>query len=554
MSKTSTQPVLTPEQISAANCVFWVDHHDIRLPDGRFELKGHEYLIEPMSESHRVEVEMKGTQGGFSIKETLVTLHGCIHGYYPKGVAYAMPTEGDVQKFSKTKFTPLIQLNKNAIGKYVKGSGRGSTDSADLKKVGESFIHFIGATLSRKVDGESESSALRSFSCDKFVCDELDMMDLSIIEKLRGRFAASTIKHERYISNPTGENYGIHSLFKDSDQRYWFRLCPHCLTFTSPDLEFIAKPESVIAQDGNGKGVILCKQCRQPIPMYHYDKKTGKEAGYQPLYPGRPIVGRHWSQLNSIYHDPYDLLMAFYNPPEGNFKDVMRYRFGLPYTDKEDQLRESQVMECCTLDPMPQSHTGPCAAGVDVGIVKHVVIGPKLDAERYQIVKIAQVKTWPEVYDLLVKYNVKQCGIDIAPDIDAAKDFQKAMRGKCAVWLCDYKTAKAVGPVGYDEKNFIIKANRTEICDQSHRIIVNRQLILPRAEQCKEFIRQVCDPFKQEKKNAKSGLPEYVYIGKNDHFRHALNYFMLAGNKVARYRPRLYNPQYDDCETAYSVI
>lgn len=554
MTETAQQPALTPEDIASVQCAYWVKLNKVKLPDGPFEFPGHEYLIEPMAEEHQVEVEMKATQGGFSIKETLVTLHGCIFGKYPKGVAYAMPTESDVQKFSKTKFTPLIQNNRAAIGKFVKSGGKGSTDSADLKRVGNSYIHFIGATLGRKVDGENESSALRSFSCDKFVCDELDMMDLSIIEKLRGRFAASKIKHERYISNPTGEKYGIHSLFLDSDQRYWHRLCPHCLKFTCPDLEFLQSPESIVSQDRDGKGIILCKHCRRATPIYHLDRKTKKQSGYIPLYPSRRIVGRHWSQLNSIYHDPYDLLMVYYNPPEGNFKDVMRYRFGQPYTAKEDQLREVQVYDCCTLNPMPMQHNGPCCAGVDVGIVKHVVIGFKTPTDRFEIVKIAKVKAWQEVYDLFVKYNVRQAGIDIAPDIDAAKDFQRAMRGKCVVWLCDYKTSRNVGPVMYDDKNHIIKANRTEICDQSHRAIAEKTIILPRKEQCGEFAKQVCDPFKQEYKNPKTGLPEYRYVGKNDHFRHSVNYFLLAGKKVAKTRSPAYFEENADCQMTYSAI
>ena len=517
--------MLTPQQVASADVAYWTMLNNIVLPNGPFTFEDHEYLREPLRSDEPVEVEQKATQGGFSIKETLVNLHGCIYGKFPQGVAVAMPTETDVQKFSKTKFDPIISLNRLAVGKYVKAGGKG-TDSANLKKIGNSFIHFVGTTLSRTIDGEKESANLRSFSCDKFVCDELDMMDLSVIEKLRGRFGHSRLQQERYISNPTGENYGINALFNDSDQRYWHRLCHGCGKYTCAELEFLRNPEGIIKQDKDDKGYIACIHCGKPLRLYYRDPQ-GKESKWIAQYPNNTIIGRLWSQLNSVFHDPYKILQAYYNPPEGNFKDVMRYRLGFAYTSKEDQLRLPQVYECCTHEPMKQSHSGPCVMGVDVGIKKHVVIGVRTAKDRYEIVKVAVVATWNDVHDLAKKFNVRVAGIDIAPDIDSAKEFQKAEPYQ--VWLVDYKTSRHVTMMVKDAKNKIIKANRTEICDSTHRLIGQKQLSLPRQECMEEFAKQVCNPFKQEIKNEKTGVPEYRYVGRNDHFRHALNYFYLAG-------------------------
>ena len=360
-------------------------------------------------------------------------------------------------------------------------------------------------------------------------------MNLSVIEKLRGRFAHSKIKQERFISNPTAENYGINALFQKSDQRYWHRLCSGCLKYTCPELEFLAKPERVIKQDKDGKGIIICKHCGKTLPLYY--EKDDKASRWIPQYKDRPIVGRLWSQLNSVFHDPYEILQAYYEPPEGNFKDVMKYRLGFAYTAKEEQLRTNQVYECCSKDPMPNSHKGPCAMGVDVGIKKHVVIGCRIGRDRYEVVKIAVVSTWPDVHDLARKYNVRVAGIDIAPDIDAVKDFQRAERYQ--VWLCDYRVSRHVSGSARDEKNKIIKANRTEAFDMTHRLISEERLVLPRQEQMGEFAVQVCNPFKQEIKNEKTGLPEYRYTGTNDHFRHSLNFFALvaSGHRLARVSP-----------------
>lgn len=534
-------PELSKEELLAAACPsLWIRQNKIKLPEGPFTFKDHEYLREPLDSQAQVEVEQKATQGGFSVKETLVDLHGCAYGFYPAGVGYVMPTETDVQKFAKTKFDPIIRNNYHAIGKYVKTGAKG-TDNAYLKSVGQSHIHFVTATLSRTINGEKESANLRSFSCDKFVCDEYDMMDLSVAEKLRGRFGHSRIKQERFISNPTGENYGINALFQDSDQRYWHRLCPACGKYTCPELEFLRKPDGIIKQDKDGKGYIACVHCGVQLPLYYADVKNRRDSRWIATCPGRPIVGRLWSQLNSAYHDPYTILAAFYNPPEGNLKDVMRYRLGFAYTAKEDQLRPFDLYECCTNEPFKMSHAGPCIMGVDVGIVKHIVIGIRTGKDRYELIYIGTRKEWSEIHDLAKKYNVRLAGIDVAPDLDSARGFQKSEN--YPVWLCDYKTSKSVATADFDEKSKIVKANRTEAFDSTHRLFTSKQMSLPRRELLEDFVKQVCNPFKQEIKNEKTGVTEYRYIGKNDHYRNALNYFYLVGRRAPRIESRGFSRQ-----------
>jgi hypothetical protein len=545
------KPSLTPAQLAANDPAYWVHLNKLVLPNGPFTFKNHEYLIEPLSSNHQVEVEMKAAQGGFSIKETLVDLHGCIVGKFPQGVGYTMPTVDDVRKFSRTKFDPLIQQNPDSIGQYVKAGGRG-TDTADLKKVGNSFIHFVGTTLSRSIDGIKESSSLRSFSCDKIVCDELDMMDQAVVGKLRGRFGHSEIQQERYISNPTGENYGIHKMFKKSDQRYWHRLCPSCERYTAPELEFLDKPERVIKRDKDGKGYIACKYCGAKLPLY-CKKNDGVKSQWIALHPDRDVCGRQWGHLNSVFHDPYVLLQDYYDPPEGNFSDVMRYRLGFPHTSKEDQLRPSQVFECCSQEPMAQFSPGPCAMGVDVGIKKHIIIGVKTGKDRFEILKACTVMTWEEIHDLAKKFHVRSAGIDCRPDIDKAKEFQKAEPYR--IWLCDYNVSRHISVYNYDNTNMIIKANRTEILDATHRLVASKSIVFPRQELMGDVAEQLSDPFKQEFKNAKTGISEYRYVGSNDHYRHALNYFYLAARtgQVAKFTdPYDRQPEEIDADNDYA--
>ena len=116
---------LTPQQVASVDVAYWVMLNGIILPNGPFTFKDHEYLREPLRSDEQIEVEQKATQGGFSVKETLVNVHGCINKKFSEGVAVAMPTETDVQKFSKTEFDPIIGLNPRSIGKYTKKGGKG---------------------------------------------------------------------------------------------------------------------------------------------------------------------------------------------------------------------------------------------------------------------------------------------------------------------------------------------------------------------------------------------------------------------------------------------
>ena len=65
----------------------------------------------------------------------------------------------------------------------------------------------------------------------------------------------------------------------------------------------------------------------------------------------------------------------FVNPPFGNLADVYRLRLGRAYSARDEKLRINDVLACCGNDSPALSHKGPCAMGVDVGKIKHIVIG-----------------------------------------------------------------------------------------------------------------------------------------------------------------------------------
>ena len=459
-------------------------------------------------------------------QQVLDSLHSCIYNLVPKGILYLFPTEDDVLDFSKTRFNTLIHNNPVSIGQHVKAGGKG-TDSASLKKVGSSFIYFRSGKLSRSVGDATnkEASQLRSIPVDRIVYDEYDLMDEEICEKARGRLGHSALKQERYLSNPTLPGYGIDRVFQQSDQRHWFRKCASCQEWTCAELEF---PQCV-KRGENGKGYIACVKCGRPVSIYPGEWVAAKK--------DMPYIGRQWSQLTSIYNDPWDILHDYYHPKDGKLDDVMRLRLGQPYVSLEDKLRVQEVYNACTGEmQMPNSET-PCAMGVDIGKIKHVVIGQRRNAKQSEIIRVARVDTFNDIHDLARRYNVRSAVIDIRPYEDEARKFQKDE--PYLVYLCEY-TDNALQDQDNNDKTKTLKAHRTGLFDLTGRMVREGGFIFPRRDKdIDEFAAQLCNTAKrlELKKQTSTEFYRYVKLG-DEHYRNALNYFYLASLRAPVVQPR----------------
>jgi len=357
----------------------------------------------------------------------------------------------------------------------------------------------------------------------------------------------SKIKEEVYIGNPRLPGSGIDAIFQQSDQRYLFRRCS-CGEFTCAEESF---PECVHLNK-DGTGFIACNKCDKPVGLNDVEwvpKIRDKEI---------KIVGYNWSQLSSASNDPAEILYDFNHPFQGNLADVCRLRLGRPYAAIDDMLTIDRVYRCCGNDTMPTYHSGPCAMGIDVGKTAHITIGQKVGDNFYKVIKFARVKLekiqdWNHIHDLAKRFNVKSAVIDIRPYEDAARTFQKAEPYK--IYLCEY-TENSVMPTDFNSNTGIVKQNRTEICDTTHRIIEEERIQFPRRNTESDiFYRHFCNIAKSIEKNKKTGVDNARYkpLGntKEDHGRHSLNYFILACRNVRRAVLKLKSkrPQFAICNT-----
>jgi hypothetical protein len=132
------------------------------------------------------------------------------------------------------------------------------------------------------------------------------------------------------------------------------------------------------------------------------------------------------------------------------------------------------------------------------------------------------------------KFNVKSSVVDIRHNEDSAREFQRNAKSYGnKVYLCEYKENQPQEAI-YNDNTGIVGVNRTEIFDATHRLVIeDGRLTIPRrCDETKEFAKQMCGAYKVLEPNKRTGVSVFRYKGSNEHYRNALNYFLLAGRKA----------------------
>jgi len=516
-----------PAKIRAVDAWYWAVNNAIRLTAGPFAHAGHEYLAEPLRDTHPNQVAMKGSQMGWTEKSVLKTLHGMIHRRYPQGVLHLFPTADDVGDFSKARFNPLIEHNPDHIGRYVR-----STDAANIKRINSAMLYLRGARATQRIQGlASSSSKLKSIPVDRIVEDEYDEMDPSMVALATERVAHSTVKEIEKLSTPTIPDYGVDADYKKSDQQAWAILCRSCNTRTILELEF----PKCLSRRRDGSAFRSCVRCAAAI-----FPRDGEWIAQAPTV--KDLRGYWISQLNSLYVDPTVILNEYERISEltpGERQVFYNSKLAMAYVDAANRIKPSDLWACTSADPMDTRHPGPAAMGVDVGSWLHVVIGYKPAPGVVKVCYAGRHKDWNELRDLGIRFAVDCCVIDMEPEIHKAREFQ---RGQAfPVFLCDYQVhQRGDARWNLDERQVVI--NRTEILDRVHTAATTAgRFILPRrSQELEEYVIEMCNLVKVlvEHKDGSKAY-EYKQVGP-DHYRHATAYLLLALERVSVYQPVIF--------------
>ena len=476
----------------------WACDLPIILDGKPFTFDRHEYLKDVYADSHPDQTYMKAAQLGLTSLAMLRAIYGARYRNF-KGILYLFPSRSDVIDFSKGRVSPLIEDNPNTLAEWVQ-----DTDSAGLKQIWGAFMYLRGMR---------SKSGLKSIPIDFLIADEFDEAPPAALDVALERLSHSVFKEVLKLSNPSLPDYQVDKAFQETDQRYWLLKCSKCGEYTCLEDTF---PDCLI--ETNGSVIRACQKCKGEL-----NPSIGE------WIPKKPSVtdkrGYHFSQLFSHFVDPEDILHQFRTTD--NLTDFYNLKIGNAYVEAENRLTIQEVLSLCGDEGIASEDPGPCYMGVDQGKDLHVVIGKKHPQKAGKIIHLGVYKDFEDLDRLMDNFNISRCVIDALPETRNARAFANRHKGK--VYL-NYYNQFQKGKYAWNEKEYIVKCNRTESLDASHREIMESLIMLPReCEIVKEFAQHLHNVAKKLEEDEETGSKRYVYVKLGaDHFRHAFSYEVIA--------------------------
>lgn len=499
--------------------VEWVQkYRTIRGEPFSFD-NGHEYLRAIYEDTcPKIDV-MKSAQCGAS--EWMISTGFFYADVHRATVIYVFPKGQQLNDFSRERVDTAIRESP-----YLK-SIVGEIDNVGLKKIRNAFFYFRGS---------QNYDQITSIAGDVLLLDEVDRMVQSNIPVAEKRLGHSNLKIQRGISTPSIPEYGIHARFLEGDQREYFQPCSHCgekqvLTWEKNINEQLALQRIREAGGWQGvtdeSGLCFCAKCGKDFDRLVLGEWVPKE-------PGRIAHSYHISKLFSPRATICELADNK-NKPNGE-QEFYWSDLGLPFVAKGDQLDDEILNACPRGDHMPSVHIGPCAMGVDVGKGLHVRISYYLSDGRKIPMYIGCVEHFEQLDQLMIRYNVQSCVVDMFPETREAKKFQARHRSK--VWLAEYQLKDPTKIYDFDDSHPEgprVNINRTMALDETFARFIERRIILPpNAREIPDYYDHLKAQVRVKKKNEKTGNYEYVYVqqeNKPDHYAHAELYEEIAAKR-----------------------
>lgn len=365
-----------------------------------FEFRDHLFLWDILADQSPNQVLMKCAQIGASVSMNLKAFF-----YADKlklSSIYTMPSDSDVQEFSKTKTDKIFTANPEIQSRIL-------LDNVGLKEIGEKqssvFIYFKGT--------RSKAAPIAT-TTDLLIHDELDRSDLSIIEIYESRIANSKYKGTWYLSNPSIMNAGVDIAWRQSDRKEWFITCLKC-----KHEQFLKWEENV----DEVRKIYVCSSCNTEL-----SDNTRRLGRWKPTGTGE-WSGYHISQMMAPWHSAAALIKVKENRGMEYFKNFV---LGEPYTIGELPTFRQMIMDSWTPDTLDQK---PFYMGVDIGKEKHWVLGSDEG-----IFAMGKCQSREELETIIERYNPTVV-MDSGPERTWAEEFKQKYP---KLYLCFYRKDKDV--------------------------------------------------------------------------------------------------------------
>jgi hypothetical protein len=470
------------------------------------------FLEDIYKDRSREMVVKKSTQSGIS--EYLI-VRSIARARQKKNIFYVLPTFDLKNAFVKERFYKSL-LYTNYYQQLLKENETRNADSMSMIMLGGGTIAFVGSNT---------EVAFISYPADDVYIDEYDKCNQQNIAMAPERQSASDDKYSIKIANPTFNNFGIDTEYKNSDQKKWFIKCDGCGKYIHPDFF-----KHVVREEAEGIYVIrdkefdrfsgndikpICHKCNKPYNRKKYGIWVKQQehiiSGYQ--------ISKMFSSTEKLYELVDKLEKGLTN--EIWLQRLYNGDLGLSFTAKGACIDTDMLNKCVRDYVLIKESKNPCIMGIDVGKVFNIVIREVLPDGRLKAVYIGEEPDIKDVYDLYTRFNVKCAVIDAMPESRLSKKFAYNFKG---AFRCYYGTDKKDN-INIQSK--IVQTDRTQILDSVKEAIIIQKYLLPKnAQNIKNYYRHMCASTRyfDEKRN------KYIWTEGNepDHYFHAEAYCLIA--------------------------
>jgi rubredoxin len=534
---------ITPTQAHPTKPLQFVQ--SLLLPNRQpYSFTGHEDLIQIAQDTAQLLIIRKAAQKGVTELMLRIQLYLASQNY---STAYFLRSRYYMNIQVQRRVEPLIAANKTLQKALLNTPPEHEHEEEDTK-IPRKYRLTDNIAIKRLWGGwclymglQSEAD-VRSFPLDAIFIDEVETLKPNLTIALQERLYHSTLKWQRWFSQPTAIGYGIDERFQQTDQRHMLFTCQTCQHEFTLEESF---PNCLLAVDNNQRHILLseavpsppltawaqlqwtyaCPRCHKPFhPLNAPWRWVAK-------FPSRPEHGYHLTQLYSPTMTPNDIA-HFYLRAHNSPTELERFHnsiLGLPYAGGDKQPITRDKLRFGSHSLTIQNEYTPRYAGIDVGDTLHLIA-----LEPPYIIAIEQFtgpSKWAQLSQRLLALKVKAVAINAMPYKDSAKELIRHLKTHNIEGALIYDTSDDAKPsTSYEDEEFgspirRITMPRTELMDSTVNALTRGDIILPppHLEPTQKLIKHLQNYIIERDEQ---GNRRYAR-GREDHLGRALDYALL---------------------------
>jgi hypothetical protein len=490
----------------------WILKNNILNEKGEpIDFRDHLYLIDILTDWSKGIVIKKASQIGGSLIFNLKALFAIIK--LKLNVLYTFPTDADTQEFVSSKTNKLLVQNPHVF----KGM---PTDNIERKEIDGRFLFFKGTV--------SKTAAIMT-TADLLIHDEASRSDQQVLELMKSRTKASKYGGRWLFSNPTTEKDAVDENWQKSDQKEWHITC------ACGETQPLRWPESI----DPARKCYQCVVCKKELTRD--ERRKGKwinrdgQVWKGILDPKYAFSGWHMSHLMILDISAAQIIQD----SEGDQEYFYNFVLGEPYNPGDLKVSRATILDNWTPKNLD---IGPYYLGVDVGNIKHYVLGTDLG-----VTKVGRFTRWSDLDDMMRMYK-PHLVIDALPDNTMSRYFVENYENALMSFFQENtNNPQTLVWWGEGDRRGIVYSHRNRILDQLIDHILNAKMLfgVSSDKEFRDYVKH-WETLRRVKEVDTKGIERYEWQSTTgeDHFVFATLYFYLA--QLGRGEGTVFSPPSDE--------